>query len=214
MHFKSSTTFNGLVGIAVRDILKTQIMTANHAEDYLNKLYRGNMFGGKIILQYTGDLNRSAKDTLIKNTERYANSVGTGKFLPIPMGVKAEAMDMKLSDAEFTVLNKLHALQIASAFGIKPNILNNYEKSSYSNSETQQLDFYINSLMPVIKGYKEELSRKLLYRGFLEHDSKELFKLDPVKQVSVLRQGMNNLHDYGQRSQRRAGLCLYRPSKS
>ena len=116
----------------------------------------------------------------------------TIKFLPIPMGVKAESMDMKLSDAEFTELNKLNALQIASAFGIKPNILNNYEKSSYSNSETQQLDFYINSLMPILKHYREEMTRKLLYRGFLEHDNKELFKLDPVKQMTVLKQGMNN----------------------
>ncbi len=192
LHFKSSTTFNGLIGLAVKDILKTQIMTANYAEDYLQKLYRGNMFGGKVILQYTGDLDKTAKDTLIKNTERYANSVGTGKFLPIPMGVKAESMDMKLSDAEFTELNKLNALQIASAFGIKPNILNNYEKSSYSNSETQQLDFYINSLMPILKHYREEMTRKLLYKGFLEHDNKELFKLDPVKQMTVLKQGMNN----------------------
>ena len=193
LHFKSATTFNGLVGLPVKDILKAQILTANYAEDYLQKLYKGNMFGGKIILQYTGDLDKGAKDTLIKNTERYANSVGTGKFLPMPLSVKATPMDMKLSDAEFSELNKLNALQIASAFGIKPNILNNYEKSSYSNSETQQLDFYINSLLPILKQYSEELSRKLLGSGILEHDAKALFKLDPVKKMTVLKTGMNNL---------------------
>ena len=192
LHFKSSTTFNGIVGIAVKDILKAQIMTANYAEEYLSKLYKGNMFGGKVILQYTGELGKDKKDTLVKNVERYLNSVGSGKFLPMPSYIKAETLDMKLSDAEFAELNKLNALQIASAFGIKPNILNNYEKSSYKNSETQQLDFYINSLLPIIKNYKEELSRKLLHKGFLEHDSKELFKLDPVKQMDVLKQGMNN----------------------
>lgn len=197
LHFKSSVSFNGIVGLAVKDVLKLQVETGQYAQSYLQKLYKGNMFGGKVILQYTGDLNQVGKDTLIKETERYANSVGTGKFLPIPLGISATSMDMKLSDAEFTELNKLNALQIASAFGIKPNILNDYSKSSYSNSETQQLDFYINSLSPILKQYKEELTRKLLsYKekenNVLEHDIKALFKLDPSKQMDVLQKGMNN----------------------
>jgi len=193
LHFKSSMTYQGIIGIAVKDALKLQIQTAGYSQQYLQKLYKGNMFGGKIILQYTGDLDTDGKDYLIKSVERYGNSVGTGKFLPLPFGIKAESLDMKLSDAQFLDLTKLTALQIASAFGIKPNILNNYEKSSYSNSETQQLDFYINSLLPIIKQYSEELTRKLLFEGFLEHDSKALFKLDPVKQMKFLKDGMNNL---------------------
>jgi HK97 family phage portal protein len=193
LHFKSSMTYKGLIGIAVKDALKLQIQTAGYSEQFLQKLYKGNMFGGKILLQYTGDLDYKGKDVLIKSVERYGNSVGTGKFLPLPLGITASSLEMKLSDAEFSELTKLNALQIASAFGIKPNILNNYEKSSYSNSETQQLDFYINSLLPIIKQYSEELTRKLIYDGILEHDAKALFKLDPVKQMSVLKTGMNNL---------------------
>lgn len=198
LHYRTSISFNGILGLAVKDVLKLQIETAQYSQSYLQKLYKGNMFGGKIILQYTGDLAQSGKDTLIKETERYANSVGTGKFLPLPLGISATTLDMKLSDAEFAELNKLNALQVASAFGIKPNILNNYEKSSYSNSETQQLDFYINSLSPILKHYKEESTRKLLpiseqETNYLEHDIKQLFKLDPVKQMEVLQKGMNNL---------------------
>jgi len=197
LHFRFSVSENGLTGLAVKDVLKTQINTAQHGQSYLNKLYKGNMFGGKVILQYTGDLNDKRKTNLIKNTERYANSVGTGKFLPIPQGITATPMEMKLADAEFSELNKLSALQVASAFGIKPNILNNYEKSSYSNSETQQLDYYINSLLPTLKQYSEELIRKqLIYVPNklikIEHDIKALFKLDPVKQMNVLKTGINN----------------------
>jgi HK97 family phage portal protein len=198
LHFKSSTTFDGIIGIAVKDVLKTQVETAQYSQSYLQKLYKGNMFGGKILLQYTGDMAQTGKDALIKETERYANSVGTGKFLPIPAGISATMLDMKLTDAEFEAISKLSALQIAAAFGIKPNILNNYDKSSYSNSETQQLDFYINSLLPILKGYKEENTRKLISpieqeKYFFEHNIKELFKLDPSKQMEVLQKGMNNL---------------------
>jgi len=192
IHYKSSTTFDGIAGLAVKDVLKLYVETGQYSQAYLQKLYAGNMFGGKIILQHTGGLDEGAKTVLIKEVESYANKVGTGKFLPLPLGVTATAMDMKLSDAEFTALNKLNALQIASAFGIKPNILNNYEKSSYANSETQQLDFYINSLSPILKHYKEENTRKLVYKTTLEHDVKALFTLDPSKQMIKLAKGMNN----------------------
>lgn len=69
---------------------------------------------------------------------------------------------MKLSDAEFFENSKLSALQLAAAFGIKPNIINDYSKSSYSNSETQQLDFYVNTLQPVLQHTEQEITYKLL----------------------------------------------------
>jgi len=191
-HLKSSTTFDGIVGMAVKDVLRLNIEIGQYSQAYLQKLYAGNMYGGKIILQHTAAMDKPAKEVLIKEVESYANEIGTGKFLPLPMGVSATQMEMKLSDAEFTELNKLNALQIASAFGIKPNILNNYDKSSYANSETQQLDFYINTLSPTVKQYKEENTRKLVYGHYLEHDVKALFKLDPVKQMTVLQKGINN----------------------
>lgn len=198
LHFKSSMSWDGIVGIAIKDILAMQIDAAKYGQSYLSKLYKGNMFGGKIILQYTGQLDNSAKKILVKEIESYANSVGSGKFLPLPLGMTATQLDMKLSDAQFLDLNKLSALQIASAFGIKPNIINDYSKSSYSNSETQQVDFYVNSLMPILKGYKEELTKGLLTRididngKFLEHDVHELFKMDPMRNMEYCVQGTNN----------------------
>lgn len=198
LHFKSSMSWDGIVGLAVKDILALQIDAAKYGQSYLSKLYKGNMFGGKIVIQYTGQLNKDAKNTLVKELENYANSVGSGKFLPLPLGMTASPLEMKLSDAQFLELNKLSALQIASAFGIKPNILNDYTKSSYSNSETQQVDFYVNALMPILKGYKEELTKKLMSKSdimknkFFEHDVHELFKMDPIRNMQYCVQGANN----------------------
>jgi HK97 family phage portal protein len=156
------------------------------------------MFGGKVMVQYTGDLDKKAEQLLAQKLESFSSNNGSGKFIPLPLGMTATMLDMKLTDAQFFELNKYSASQIAAAFGIKPNILNNYDKSSYSNSETQQLDFYINSLLPILKSYKEENTRKLLTTSelqksnMLEHDIRELFKLDPVKQIDRLQKGINN----------------------
>lgn len=199
MHFKTHMSFDGITGMATKDILKTQIESLQYSQQYQGNLFKSNMFGGKVILQYTGDLGQGAKDTLIKETERYANSVGSGKFLPIPLGITANTLDMKLSDAEFVELNKLSALQLAASFGIKPNIINDYSKSSYSNSETQQLDFFVNSLQPIFKMYNDETTIRLLDFNqkirsnlFIEIDKEVLFELDKQTQMDILTKGVTN----------------------
>ena len=61
---------------------------------------------------------------------------GNIKFsMPVPLGMKLTPLDIKLTDAQFFELRKYTALQIAGAFGVKPNQINDYEKSGYANSE-------------------------------------------------------------------------------
>lgn len=198
LHYKTSVTWDGIMGVAIKDILKTQIETQKYGQGYINNLYKNSMFGDKVILQYTGDLGTGAKDTLVKETERYCNSNGT-RFLPLPIGITATTLSMKLTDAEFSLINNTNALRLAAAFGLSPNIINDYSKSSYANSVSQQTDFYVNTLSPTLNNYKQENTRKMLLikeknNGvFLEHDTKVLFKLDPLQQMEYLTKGTNNL---------------------
>jgi HK97 family phage portal protein len=124
--------------------------------------------------------------------EKFTSVNGSGKIIPMPLGMEAKMLDMKLADPQFFAHNKINNLQLAAAFGIKPNVINDYDKSSYSNSETQQLDFYVNTLQPLFKSYEQELTTKLLNpdqirKGVrLEIDEKILFKMDSKTQSEVL----------------------------
>lgn len=90
-------------------------------------------------------------------------------------------------------MKKYNALQIAAAFGIKPNNLNDYSKSSYANSAMQNLSFYIDTLLYNITLYEQELNRKLLSRT--EQDNGLSFKFnvsvilrgDPSQQADVIQ---------------------------
>ncbi|MGL5051783.1 MAG: phage portal protein [Fusobacteriaceae bacterium] len=184
LHFKSHITFDGFSGASIREILKYQINTGKSSISFLNKLYRNNMFGSKVIVKYTGNLKEADEDFLAEQLERYSTTTKSGKFIPMPLGFETQLIDMKLADAQFFENNRFSALQLAAAFGIKPNIINDYTKSSYSNSETQQIDFYVNTLQPLFKLYEQELTIKLLYpselkKGYrLEINEKILFKMD------------------------------------
>jgi len=198
LHFKTIISFNALSGIPVKEYLKTQINTGKNAIGFLNKLYKNNMFGSKVIVHYTGELNKKAEANVAASLERFSRSQGSGKFIPMPMGMQAQLLDMKLADAQFFENNKVSALQLAAAFGIKPNIINNYDKSSYSNSETQQIDFYVNTLQPLFSNYQQELSYKLLRpdelkKGCrLEINEKILFKMDNTTQAEVYSKYLSN----------------------
>lgn len=198
LHFKSQFTFDGLVGIPIKDILKTQINTNKHAEGFLNKFYKSGMFGSKLAIYYTGTIEKSKELELVKNLESFTSRTTNGKFIPIPLGWQAQMLDMKLVDAQFFENNKISALQLASAFGIKPNIINDYSKSSYSNSESQQLDFYVNTLQPLFKSYEQEMTSKLLRKDEqlngmrLCINEKVLFKMDSKTQSDVLTSYLTN----------------------
>ena len=199
LHFKSSITFDGIVGKSIKDILVDHLETAQSGEKYLKKLYKSNMQGNKILLFYTGTLDPKGEKALIENMETYSSEVGSGAFLPLPIGLTAQSLDSKLVDSEFSVLKKANALSIAAAFGVSPNFINDYSKSSYANSTTQQQSLYTNTMQPIFKCYTEEYTRKLLVvnekrnNTILEVDTKALFKLNPIEQMGVLQKGVQSL---------------------
>ena len=162
MHFKTWLTWDGIIGKSVRDILKTTIKGANEAQGYLNKLYEGGLTASS-VLQYTGELN----DEMRTKLEKHYNDVLTGtknagKVVALPVGLTLSPLNMKLTDSQFYELKKYTALQIAAAFGVKPNQINDYEKSSYANSESQQLAFLVDTMLFRINQYEQEINWKVL----------------------------------------------------
>lgn len=198
LHFKTSHSLDGITGLPVQYILKSAVEGATAAQDFMTNLYE-NGLTAKATLEYTGELNEEAKEKLIQAFEHYGSGTkNTGKILPVPLGMKLTPLDIKLSDAQFIDLRKYSALQIAAAFGIKPNQINDYEKSSYSNSEMQQLSFHIDTMLFVMKQYEEETDYKLLSDDerdeglYFKLNEKVLLRTDSKTQMEIFAQGVNN----------------------
>lgn len=198
MHFKTSHSLDGITGLPVQYILKSTVEGATAAQDFMTSLYE-NGLTAKATLEYTGELNEEAKQKLVQAFEQYgAGTKNTGRILPVPLGMKLTPLDIKLSDAQFIELRKYSALQIAAAFGIKPNQINDYEKSSYSNSEMQQLSFYIDTMLFPMKQYEEEVDYKLLSDDerdqglYFKMNEKVLLRTDSKTQMEIFASGVNN----------------------
>ena len=196
MHFKTSFSFDGITGVPVQQILKDTIAGATDSQKYMNKLYENGMTA-KATLEYSGELSRESKEALVKSFEEFGSGPqNTGKILPVPLGMKLTPLDIKLTDSQFFELKKYNALQIAAAFGVKPNQLNDYTKSSYNNSEMQQLSFYVDTELFIIKQYEEEINYKMLTEQEVEDgfyykfNEKVLFRTDSKTQMAYLKDGV------------------------
>ncbi len=199
LHFKSSMTFyNGVIGMSINDILETTMQGKLASQEYLNNMYKTGL-SGRAVLQYTGDLSEEAKQRMLKGLENFATgSANAGKIIPIPVGMQIQPLNVSLADAQFEQLKKYTDLQIASAFGIPSNMLNNMENSSYSSVEAQNLNFLVNTMSFILKQYEQEISYKLLSSTsinqgmYFEFDVAGLLRADITTKMNYLSTGVIN----------------------
>ncbi|ADU30357.1 phage portal protein, HK97 family [Evansella cellulosilytica DSM 2522] len=162
LHFKTSVSLDGISGLAVKDILKVNIENGQRTSSYLNNYYKNGLMG-KAIVYYTGDLSKGNAKKMAAKIEDFASGTdNAGKVIPLPVGFELKPLNISMTDSQFLEISKYTALQIAGAFGIKPSMINNYDKGNYANVETQQRDFYVNTLLHILKSYEEEITFKLL----------------------------------------------------
>lgn len=192
LHFKTWCTINGVLGKPVRQILKDSLSGAIESQNYLNKLYESGLTASA-VLQYTGDLDKGKRLALQKEY----NSLLTGaknakKVVAVPVGMTLQPLNITLADAQYAELKKYSALQIAAAFGIKPNQLNDYDKSSYSNSETQQLAFLVDTMSYRLTQYEQEINYKCLSQKeidvgyYFKFNEKAILRTDSKTQKEVV----------------------------
>lgn len=192
IHVKSWITKNDcLVGKSVRDILASNMNGAKASQKFLNDLYQNGLTANAVV-KYVGDLSKEKQNLLLKRLEDQARDNGR-KMITLPVGFDIQPLDLKLTDSQFYELKQYNALQIAAAFGIKPNTLNDYSKSSYANSAAQNLSFYVDTLLYNITLYEEELNSKLLTQKELEQGLSFKFNVqvilrgDPNQQADILQ---------------------------
>lgn len=163
IHLRTWLSLDTVTGLSVRDILRATLDTNLMGQEMLQKLYSTG-YTSKAVVKYTADLNKEKQRAFIKHIENYAAGTldTTGRFIPIPVGTDLVPLDLSLNDSQYIDIKKYSALQVAAAFGVKPNQINDYSKSSYANSEAQQLEFLVDTLLYILTDDEQEVTSKVL----------------------------------------------------
>jgi HK97 family phage portal protein len=200
LHFRSHYTKDGIKGISVRDQLKSTLRGNIKAQEFINKTIESGMTA-KSVLNYTGSLNDANIQALVKEVTKYAKGEmkdkGIENIIPMPVGFSLQPLNLKLADSQFLELRQYSALQIASAFGVKPYQVGDYSKSSYASAEAQQLSFLIDTLLFIVKQYEEEMTYKLLTdeevaNGYhIKFNVGVILRADQKTQIETLRSAVS-----------------------
>lgn len=198
IHIKTWYSKNGITSEPVREILKDTISTNQQSQKVISNLYKHGMTAS-MVMQYTSDLDDDRVKQLQKRfADKLTGAESAGKVIPIPLGLTLQPLTQSFVDSQFYELKKYSALQIASAFGIKPNQINDYEKSSYSSSEQQQLSFLVDTMQYRLKMWEEELNAKVLLpeeskNGFFyKFNERAILRADSKTQMETLCSGVQN----------------------
>lgn len=147
-----------MVGLPVRETLHEYMNAAKAGQQTQNSLYKNGMISSG-VLNYIGDLNDDKKELLLEQIKK----IGTkNKIIPLPQGWELKTLNLSLADSQYLETRKFTSAQIAAAFGVNPNQLNDFSKASYANATAQQLEFLQSTLLYISRQYEDELTYKLL----------------------------------------------------
>ncbi len=198
LHFKTSFSLDGIMGIPVRDKLGSMIDSSIESQKTLGNLYK-NGLTGPMALEFTGELDKGRMTKLQGRYKEYLEGArDAGNIIPVPEGLKLTPLKMSLTESQFFELKKHSALQIAAAFGIKPTMLNDDTGTSYANAEAQQLAFLVDTMAFRLKSYEEEINYKCLTDKQIQEgywyrfNEKALLRVDAKSQMTILSQGVQN----------------------
>lgn len=198
IHVKTSYSFNGIMGKPVRQILGDMIDGARESQRFMEKLYKQGLTAS-MALEYIDDLDAGRRAKLQAKYEEYLSGAkNAGRIVPVPAGLKLVPLNVSLTDAQFLELRKYSALQIAAAFGIKPNQLNDFDKASYSSAEMQQLAFLVDTMAYRMKAYEEEINAKALAPSqiadgyWYKFNEKAILRTDSKTQQEIICGYVNN----------------------
>lgn len=198
IHIKTWCTRDGIIGKSVREILAETIGGAAAGQKYMKNLI-GSGLAASAVLQYTGELDKAKRMKLQQEyNSLLTGAKNAGKVVAVPVGFELKPIKMTLAEAQFSDLRKYTALQIAAAFGIKPNHINDYEKSSYANSEMQQLSFLVDTMLYRLTVYEQEINDKCLTIGeqkegfFYKFNEKALLRADSKTQIDSITEAIQN----------------------
>lgn len=180
LHFKGSITLDGLIGLNPIDYLRSTIENGAAATEFMNNFYRQGL-QVKGIIQYVGDLDEKAKQRFRDKFEKMSSGLkNSHRVALMPVGYQFVPMSLNMNDAQFLENNELTIRQIATAFGIKMHQLNDLTRATHTNVEQQEQQFYVDTLLPILTGYEQELAYKLFTEQELNNGYYTKFNVDSI----------------------------------
>ena len=152
--------FDGLVGYSPIAMAKNTLGLSIAAEEYGSKFYENGATPSG-VLEHPGVLKDPARLRDSWN-ETFRGSHNANKVAVLEEGVKYTPISVAPEDAQFLEVRKFQVEEIARIFRVPPHMIADLEHATFSNIESQSLDFVKYTLTPWVVRIEQAMNRALL----------------------------------------------------
>lgn len=164
LHFTDSNFTNMSDGVysgkSKIDVLRDVIGNYKSSTKLLGKYYADGSLAN-VMLHTATQLSPEAKKLIKAGWKATNGGVNNADVMILDGGLEPKNLSMNFTDAQFVELAKLNIEEIARVFQVPLHMLADLTKSSFSNIQQQSMDFYINTIMPLLVAWEEEINYKM-----------------------------------------------------
>ena len=154
--------FDGFQGYSVIAMARKSIGLGMALETF-GALYFGQGTHPGVIVSHPGLLSAQGNDNLKKSlTEGYSGLGKSHRLLLLEEGMKLEKLGIPPNDSQFLESRQFQIPEVARWFNLPPHKLKDLTKSSFSNIESEQTSFVIDTLLPWLVRLEANYNMQLL----------------------------------------------------
>jgi len=182
-HLKGLST-DGIFGVNPVDLFKDTLGLGVATERFGATVFDNNAVPGG-TLEIPGIVSEDDKKNILRGWHNtYGGISNSNKIALLQGGAKFQAISQTNDNAQYLQTRAFSILDVCRMLRLKPHMLGDLSKSSYSSIEAQGIDYVTYTLLPWIKRWENEISRKLLStqdkanRIYAEHNVDALLRGD------------------------------------
>jgi HK97 family phage portal protein len=193
--------FDGFTGYSVIAMARKSIGLGMALESF-GALYFGQGTHPGVIVTHPGKIDgQTSSNMRAALNETYSGLGKSHHLMLLEDGLKIEKMSIPPNDSQFLESRQFQIPEIARWFNLPPHKLKDLTKSSFSNIESEQLSFVIDSLLPWLVTLEQNYNMQLLTasdkslsgygRLYFKHIVEGLLRGDTVSRAAFYKDMFN-----------------------
>lgn len=154
---------DGIAGHSIVELARDSIGLGLATEIYGGKFFGNGSHPGGVLQKKEGKLSKEARDRLKSDWERMHQGLDAAQRVAIlEEGLEWKSIGIPNKDAEFLETRKLQVTELSRWLRVPPHKLGDLERATFSNIESQQLDYVTSALMSWLVTWEQSIKQTLL----------------------------------------------------
>jgi HK97 family phage portal protein len=191
MIHRKSMSFDGIMGRSPIDVAKDSLEFGLQTQKSGNNFFRSGM-RQSFLLSHPGKMPAEVSDRL---RTQFQQQLAANKVIVTEDDMKVNVLSFSPEQSQFLTSREFSVTEVARWFNLPEHMLNNNQRATFSNIESQFLQFTQMNVRPRVRAWEQELNWKLLGNNpdfYVEFNMDALIRSDLASQAQYFMTAIQN----------------------